>query len=107
MAEPAAGRIRVDKWLWHARVVRSRTLAAELVGAGHLRVNGQKVTKPAHTIGPGDVLTVAVAGRVRVLRVLAPGLRRGPAAEAQQLYEDLSDPPAAGNNVAEPTGELE
>ncbi len=87
----AAQKIRIDKWLWHARFFKTRTLAAKVVGGG-LRVNGQVVAKPSFAVGPGDVLTFAQPGAVRVIRVLAPGTRRGPAAEAQTLYEDL-DPP--------------
>jgi ribosome-associated heat shock protein Hsp15 len=84
------GRIRLDKWLWHARFVKSRSLAAALVGAGHMRVNGTPCAKPAHAVGSGDVLTMAVGGRIRVVRILAPGTRRGPAAEAQALYEEIA-----------------
>ncbi|MBL4916300.1 RNA-binding S4 domain-containing protein [Tabrizicola sp. DMG-N-6] len=81
--------MRLDKWLWQARFVKSRSLAAALVSGGHLRVNGQPVSKPAHAIGPGDVLTLPLPGRVRVIRVLDLGLRRGPAHEARALYADL------------------
>nr|WP_208103290.1 RNA-binding S4 domain-containing protein [Rubellimicrobium sp. CFH 75288] len=79
----------MDKWLWQARFLRSRSLATEFVAAGRLRVNGQPVDKPARAVGPGDVLTFALAGQVRVVRVLALGERRGPAPEAQSLYEEL------------------
>lgn len=83
------GRIRIDKWLWHARLVKTRGLAADLVSAGHVRVNGARIDKPGRAVGPGDVLTVAVAGRVRLLRVLECGARRGPAVEAVTLFLDL------------------
>ncbi len=82
------GRIRLDKWLWQARFFKSRSLAATVVGAGHLRLNGQHVNKPAQPVGPGDVLTLFQGGRIRVIRILATGVRRGPAAEAQLLYRD-------------------
>ena len=85
--------LRLDKWLWQARFVKSRSLAVALIGTGHLRVNGQPVSKPAHSIGEGDVLTLPLAGRVRLIRVLALGLRRGPAPEAQSLYADLDAAP--------------
>lgn len=86
--------MRADKWLWHARFFKTRGLATKLISAGHLRVNAVKVAKPSYAIGAGDVLTFAQARQVRVIRVLALSTRRGPAPEAQLLYEDL-DPPAA------------
>lgn len=86
-------RIRLDKWLWHARFLKTRTLAAKFISGGAVRLNGVPVAKPAVQISPGDVLTFAFGERVRVARVVAPGVRRGPAPEAQTLYEDLSPPP--------------
>jgi len=85
--------MRADKWLWHARFVKTRGLAAKLIAAGHLRVNGDKAAKPAQTIGPGDVLTFPQAHRIRVVKVRALSERRGPAPEAQTLYDDLTPPP--------------
>ena len=85
---------RLDKWLWYARVVKSRTLAATLITQGKIRVNGEKADKPSYTIKPGDIITSTVQRHVRVLRVGAAGTRRGPAAEAMTLYEDLSPPQA-------------
>jgi ribosome-associated heat shock protein Hsp15 len=82
---------RLDKWLWFARMAKSRTLAAQLVQDGKVRVNRSKASKPAQAIRPDDVLTIVVRGHVRVLKVLAPGLRRGPPAEARRLYEVLSE----------------
>jgi ribosome-associated heat shock protein Hsp15 len=82
--------MRIDKWLWHARFFKTRTLAAAVVSAGHVRLNSVKVAKPAQGVAPGDVLTFAQGGTVRVIRVLAHGLRRGPAPEAQSLYQDLT-----------------
>ncbi|MCB9992052.1 MAG: RNA-binding S4 domain-containing protein [Hyphomicrobiaceae bacterium] len=89
-------RIRLDKWLWHARIVKTRTLAQKLIEAGDVRVNGTRVTQSAHKVGPGMTLTIAVAGRIRVLEILGIGARRGPAPEAEALYLDLSPivPPA-------------
>lgn len=102
-----ADKLRIDKWLWHARFFKTRTLAAKLVGAGAVRVNSARVTKSAHGVGPGDVLTFAQAQRVRVIKVVALGERRGPAPEAQALYEDLTPPddtPATAERVgARPT----
>jgi ribosome-associated heat shock protein Hsp15 len=95
-AELRAGdQLRLDKWLWFARVVKSRTLAAGLVEDGKVRVNRERVTKPSQTVRVGDVLTVSVGPRVRILEVAAMGTRRGPASEAQALYVDRSPPPAA------------
>ena len=81
---------RLDKWLWFARVVKSRSLAAALVADGKVRVNRERTSKPSQPLRVGDVVTVAVHARIRVLKVLAPGARRGPPAEAHQLYEDLT-----------------
>ena len=90
--------MRIDKWLWHARFFKTRTLAASVVSAGHVRLNSVKVAKPAQGVAPGDVLTFAQGDTVRVIRVLAHGVRRGPATEAQTLYEDVTPPPAATQN---------
>ncbi|MFN0113811.1 MAG: RNA-binding S4 domain-containing protein [Paracoccaceae bacterium] len=85
----AASRIRLDKWLWQAHFFRSRSLAAAAVGVGQVRLNGAHCLKPGHAVGPGDVLTFAQGTRIRVVRIVAAGTRRGPAAEAQGLYGDL------------------
>ncbi|OAN72838.1 RNA-binding S4 domain-containing protein [Seohaeicola sp.] len=82
--------MRIDKWLWHARFFKTRTLAAAIVSAGHVRINSVKASKPAQGIAPGDVLTFMQGDHVRVVRVLAHGVRRGPATEAQTLYEDMT-----------------
>lgn len=89
-----AGEQRIDKWLFFARLVKSRSLAQKLVLAGAVRINREKILNVARLVRPGDVLTVAVAREVRVLRILDPGLRRGPAPEARKLYEDLARPPS-------------
>lgn len=83
------GRIRLDKWLWFARVVRTRALAQELAGSGHVRVNGQRAEAASKAVRIGDVLTIALPSRVRVLRVMDVAERRGPASEAERLYEEL------------------
>ncbi len=80
---------RLDKWLWHARFFKTRSLAQKACATGHIRVNRRRVRKAHHTIAPGDVLTVPLGRRVRVIRVRALGERRGPAREAQMLYEEL------------------
>ena len=81
---------RLDKWLWFARVTKSRTLGAQLVQDGKVRVNRAKAAKPSHTVRSGDVLTIAIRGNVEVLKIVAPGARRGPPPEARLLYEVLS-----------------
>jgi ribosome-associated heat shock protein Hsp15 len=83
------GRQRLDKWLWFARLVKSRTLAAKLVDEGFVRVNGQRADTPAKGVAVGDVLTVALARTTAVVRVEGLGTRRGPAPEARQLYSEL------------------
>ncbi|MEI2387254.1 RNA-binding S4 domain-containing protein [Breoghania sp. JC706] len=88
------GRLRIDKWLWYARVTKSRSLAQKLAASGHVRLNKERVTGAAQQVRIGDVLTIALERRVLVLRILALGNRRGPAPEARLLYEDLSPPPA-------------
>ena len=84
--------IRIDKWLWQARFFKTRTLAATLVSAGKVRLNGVHLSKPAKTVSPGDVLTFPQADTIRVIKVLGCGDRRGPAPEAQALYDDLTPP---------------
>ncbi|MEY3552214.1 MAG: hypothetical protein RL735_562 [Pseudomonadota bacterium] len=97
--QPVASRQRLDKWLWFARIVKSRTLAAKLVSEGHVRVNSTRIDTPAKAVGPGDVLTVSLPRDVKVLKILASGSRRGPFEEARLLYEDLSPPPQAGDGA--------
>ncbi len=84
--------IRLDKWLWYARFFKTRGLASKSVSGGHVRVNGTRAAKPAHSVGPGDTLTFPQGRRIRVVRIVSPGTRRGPAPEAQALYDDLTPP---------------
>ena len=107
MSEAATARQRLDKWLWFARVVKSRTLAAKLVLEGHVRINGVKIDAPAKAVGPGDTLTIALDRNVRVLRVLAPGVRRGPFPEACLLFEDLTPAPPPREERILPPAERE
>jgi len=86
-------RQRLDKWLWHARVVKARTSAAALVEAGHVRINGVRETAPGHSVKTGDVLTIGLDRSVRVLRVIGFTERRGDASTARVLYDDLQDRP--------------
>jgi ribosome-associated heat shock protein Hsp15 len=84
-----ADAVRLDRWLHFARVFKTRTLAAEAIGSGGVRLNGQPCRKPAQPLRHGDLVTVSALGRVRALRVLLLGERRGPAAEAETLYEEI------------------
>ncbi|SHI61488.1 RNA-binding S4 domain-containing protein [Wenxinia saemankumensis] len=93
MTESAAPQLRIDKWLWQARFFKTRSLAAKVVAEKGVRIDGQKVTKPSAGVRPGAMLTFPQAERIRVVKVLALGERRGPAPEAQALYEDHSAPP--------------
>ena len=93
---------RLDKWLWYARFVKSRSIAAKLIEEGCIRVNRHRVVKAATSIKCGDVLTANFHGRVRIIEVRATGHRRGPPGEAQALYSDLLSPnPAEAQNIDE------
>ena len=85
--------LRLDRWLWHARFCRTRTLAAKLAAAGRVRIAGSAVFKAHYGVKPGDVLTFPLGPHIRTVKVLALGARRGPAPEARLLYEDLAPPP--------------
>ena len=89
-AEAAPERQRLDLWLWHARVVRTRTLAQELSESGHVRINGQRVRQSGKFIKAGDVLTVALDSRVLVLKIVGFAEQRGRYEDARQLYEDVA-----------------
>jgi ribosome-associated heat shock protein Hsp15 len=84
-------RQRLDKWLWHARVVKTRTSAAALVEAGHVRINGVREKAPGQAVKLGDVLTIGLDRSVRVLKVRGFSERRGDAAVARVLYDDLQN----------------
>ena len=84
--------IRIDKWLWHARFFKTRTLAQNFVTGGNVRVNTLRISKANHSVKPGDVLTF-VRGNVRIIEISALADKRGPASIAQTLYNDLSPPP--------------
>jgi ribosome-associated heat shock protein Hsp15 len=98
-------RQRIDKWLWHARLVRTRSAAAALVASGHVRLNGARIAAPAKPVKAGDVVTIALDARVRVLKVTSFALRRGAADEGRALYEDMAplapaEPASAPRSVA-------
>lgn len=84
---------RLDKFLFFARALKSRTLAQKLIETGAVRVNSERTDRSDHRVGAGDVLTMNLHNRVVVWRIVDCGTRRGPASEAQGLYEDLSPPP--------------
>lgn len=86
-------RQRIDKWLWHARLVRTRVDAAKLVEKGHVRVNGVREKSPGHAVKIGDVLTIALGSRVRVLKIAEFVDKRGGADAAVGLYADLQARP--------------
>jgi len=83
-------RQRIDRWLWHARLVRTRSDAAALAGSGYVRVNGMRIDAPGRMVRAGDVITVALDRRVRVVKVRGFRERRGPAGTGETLYEELS-----------------
>jgi ribosome-associated heat shock protein Hsp15 len=86
----ANDRQRIDKWLWHARMLRTRSDAAALVEAGHVRLNGKRVGAASQPVRLGDVVTVALDRSVRLLKVEGFRDRRGGASEARALYRDLA-----------------
>ena len=86
-------RQRIDKWLWHARVVRTRSAAAALSDSGLVRINGARIDNSSRPVRPGDVVTVALDRTVRILKVIGYAERRGSADMARVLYEDLTPPP--------------
>lgn len=93
---------RLDKWLWCARFFKSRSLANALLSAGRLRLSGAVVSKAHQKVKVGDVLTFPQGPHVRVVRVLSLAVRRGPAPEAQGLYEDLAPVPERRPDPSDP-----
>jgi ribosome-associated heat shock protein Hsp15 len=83
-------RQRIDRWLWHARVVRTRGAAAALAGDGNVRVNGMRIDAPGRMVRSGDVITVALERHIRVLKIRGFCQRRGPAGSGESLYEELA-----------------
>jgi ribosome-associated heat shock protein Hsp15 len=90
-ARPEGKTSRLDKWLFCARLCRTRDAAQAVIIAGKVRRNGARVEKPGQAVRPGDVLTLAVGGKVRVVRVLAMAEKRRPVADAQTLYDTITD----------------
>lgn len=89
-----ADRVRIDKWLWHARFYRTRTSAQDAAGRGLIRLNGRRVDKPSVNVGPGDILTLPRGRDVVVIRVCGIRARRASAHDALELYEVVAETPA-------------
>jgi ribosome-associated heat shock protein Hsp15 len=97
---------RIDQWLWHARFFKTRSLATKVCAARRIRLNGTPIAKPSTPVKPGDVLAFAAQRSVRVVKIVSLSVRRGPAAEAATLFEDLDPPPVrqrAASATAVPT----
>jgi ribosome-associated heat shock protein Hsp15 len=94
-----ADSLRLDKFLWYARIVKTRGLAQALVEGGRFRISGRVVERVAAPVRVGDVLAFALRGSVRVLRVEALPVRRGPPAEARTLYTDMAEGGEAGSEA--------
>lgn len=104
MADVPVSDQRIDKWLWCARFFKSRALAAKACHEGRIRVSGHDAVKAHYALRVGDVLTFPLGPNIRVVRVLALAMRRGPAAEARGLYADLAAGPTLPTTVAAPGG---
>ena len=92
-------KIRLDTWLWYARFYKSRSLSSKAILSGKLRVNSNKIIKPASKVKINDVLTINHVNMVRIIQVQILGARRGPASEAQKLYTDLSEDKTVAPNI--------
>ena len=92
-------RLRVDKWLWAARFVKTRSLAADAVKGGRVQVNGQRA-KPSKEVGPGDRVEIAIGQTRRAVVVLGVAPQRRPAKEAELLYEETAESRAAREDAA-------
>ena len=88
--------MRIDRYLFFIRLLKSRTLAQAVVDAGHVRIDGRRIEKSSEEVRVGSIVALPLHGRVRILRVLCLPDRRGPAAEARRCYEELGiDEPKA------------
>jgi ribosome-associated heat shock protein Hsp15 len=81
--------MRLDKWLWHARFFKTRSLATRYIEKSRCRIDGRVTDKPHAAVAPGMVLTFALGPKVRVVKITALGERRGPSAEAKALYDEI------------------
>ena len=97
--------LRIDKWLWYARFFKTRSAATKAISIGRFRLNGIVMNKPHRHAVCGQVLTFFQGDRIRVIKIMSLGSRRGPASEASLLYEDLTparDVPVKTRNVTQP-----
>ena len=92
-------KIRLDTWLWYARFYKSRSLSSKAILSGKLRINSNKITKPATKVKTNDVLTLNYVNEIRIIQIQSLGSRRGPASEAQSLYIDLTEDRIGSFNV--------
>ena len=92
-------KIRLDTWLWYARFYKSRSLSSKAILSGKLRINSNKITKPATKVKTNDVLTLNYVNEIRIIQIQSLGSRRGPASEAQSLYIDLTENKIGSSNV--------
>ena len=92
-------KIRLDTWLWYARFYKSRSLSSKAILSGKLRINSNKITKPATKVKTNDVLTLNHVNEIRIIQIQSLGSRRGPASEAQSLYIDLTEDRIGSSNV--------
>ena len=99
--------LRLDKWLWYARFFKTRANATRAISSGRFRLDGEVMSKPHRAAMPGQVLTFLQGDRVRVIRIVELGTRRGPASEAIELYEDLSPAAETRRETAAPAREFE
>ncbi len=90
-------RLRADKWLWYARVAKTRSLAAALIKNGKVRLNSNKMASPSRVLSVDDVLTITLARQIKIIKIKTMATRRGPAAEAQLMYQDLTPAPVKRN----------
>ena len=97
-------RQRLDRWLWHARLAKTRARAAALAASGYVRLNGKRIAAPGRGVRPGDVLTIALPNTVKVLRIIDFAERRGGATAGQRLYEEITPakPVAAASDLLAP-----
>jgi ribosome-associated heat shock protein Hsp15 len=92
-------KIRLDTWLWYARFYKSRSLSSKAISSGKIRINSNKITKPAAKVKTHDVLTLNYVNEIRLIQVQSLGSRRGPASEAQSLYIELTESRNETSNV--------
>ena len=92
-------KIRLDTWLWYARFYKSRSLSSKAILSGKVRVNSNKIIKPASKVKINDVLTINHVNTVRIIQIQSIGARRGPASEAQALYNDFSRDVTAASKI--------